>query len=986
MELKRYTSIIILCLSLLSSCSDDIQSSIGNVSSDSFSGNLKTITLQNGMDGFQKSSFTLVLTSDSGIEITRTGTHSRSGGVSTLTLKEGLKSGDYRLLYLTDVDTTANAKWTDYGLGCRIRVNKEETSADVIDSYNSDFQLYGAGNKENPFVICSTSHLTRLRDITNSQISNEMLTDSTYFSQYIDLDLDVASFHAHKLYGWDPIGNQNVCPFRGVYDGNKHKITGLWISRSETCGIGLFGHAESATICNIVVEDASIEGDFAVGSILGAAVTRGDRQSQTNIFNCTTKGGKITGKKGSAAIGGIVGLVDLNARIVIDSCYNKNTNVDGSYGVGGIVGIGSLFSRTSVRGCNNEADVRSGYTGCGGIAGSCDTLYVMSCKNYGKITGCASFTENDNENGGIGSGGIAGGAGRSYFYTCNNYGEVTGHTGVGGILGSTCSSAQNGYYNNAMMKSCGNEASVSGYTSVGGICGEAQFGCYSVYNTGNITALSQSAIAGGIVGNTSVSVVHNAINSGQVNVTSAECIGGIVGKTTWGTLFACQNSGNINSNAKYLGGIVALAGSQTVVNYCANFGDIESNGKGYVGGIIGEVGDPREWSVLNTITCIIGGIDCALGIIGPTLAVSGLEYVQEAHRFEFLLQIENWEKIHKVAHVTELVFDAIALAYDWGLKIYELVEFLSVEEFEELMEEIAVQAGEIDTANTEKIKSLRSSAAENVVLFSGLNKDAVSSYVGNIESLIETYESADGNIEAINYNLCNERETRAKGVHKFKKALEIVHTVFGCVTLAVSTAAFVASFIAAPGSQPAIAMAFVGGVSTVVGGVNAIAENCDDYQENIVSITQCVNMGEITAESAERVGGIAGHLQQFSFMGDCLNTAQYGGTKGKSAGIAGRSDSQSDLFCCLNLGSKWEEPLVYTSHSTSCKATYFLAEAFPDRASTSEEPSIKLNNLADKSKYPGSWDFSSAKPVWSVVNKSGEFPVPKHSKMETKCY
>ena len=109
-----------------------------NVGSDVYGGRLKEIVLPNGMDGFRQSSFVLVMRSGTGSVVKRSGTHTRIDGVSKLTLNEGLKAGDYRLMYLADSEEESD-DGTGYGLGCRIRVSSNETTAEIIDNYNSDF-------------------------------------------------------------------------------------------------------------------------------------------------------------------------------------------------------------------------------------------------------------------------------------------------------------------------------------------------------------------------------------------------------------------------------------------------------------------------------------------------------------------------------------------------------------------------------------------------------------------------------------------------------------------------------------------------------------------------------------------------------------------------------------------------------------------------------------------------------------------------------
>ena len=101
----------------------------------------------------------------------------------TLTLDTGLRTGTYRLLAL-EVPTIENGTdtvWTDYGLGCRVRISAENHSATVLDTFNSEFELVGDGSETNPFIISSAEHLWRLRDFTNSDENNTKLTGKPIF-------------------------------------------------------------------------------------------------------------------------------------------------------------------------------------------------------------------------------------------------------------------------------------------------------------------------------------------------------------------------------------------------------------------------------------------------------------------------------------------------------------------------------------------------------------------------------------------------------------------------------------------------------------------------------------------------------------------------------------------------------------------------------------------------------------------------------------
>lgn len=187
--------------------------------------------------------------------------------------------------------------------------------------------------------------------------------------------------------------------------------------------------------------------------------------------------------------------------------------------------------------CENDGDVTSEYTGAGGLAGSVDTLIIASCENRGHIKGSISYQEGDENNGGYGTGGIVGGSGISYIYTCFNTGDVEGSIGVGGIIGSTRLGTEELTFNNTLLKVCSNAGKISGKLSVGGLCGEAQFGGVSVYNTGDVSATGDAACVGGIAGNTSIAVVHDALNTGKICSYSMGHAGGVLGKTAWGAIF-----------------------------------------------------------------------------------------------------------------------------------------------------------------------------------------------------------------------------------------------------------------------------------------------------------------------------------------------------------------------------------------------------------------------------------------------------------------
>lgn len=134
--------------------------------------------------------------------------------------------------------------------------------------------------------------------------------------------------------------------------------------------------------------------------------------------------------------------------------------------------------------------------------------------------------------------------------------------------------------------------------------------------------------------------------------------------------------------------------------------------------------------------------------------------------------------------------------------------------------------------------------------------------------------------------------------------------------LVVSAASFVASIFTG-GSTLGIAVLAAGAVATTAGGANAIVETCTDYKANIVVVSQCANLGTIKADNADRVGGIAGHFQQYCYMADCLNAGYYGGTSDNNSGIV---DCADVIFCVAPLQSRIVFIKFFTTFVFVCKA------------------------------------------------------------------
>jgi len=112
---------------------------------------------------------------------------------------------------------------------------------------------FGTGTIENPYVIENVATLDKIR---------------ADLSAHYELETDI---DANKSRTWNvgdgftPIGDEEA-PFTGSTDGRGHKITGLYIGRSNEDLVGLFG-VNAGSIERIDLYDIEITGNTTVGGI-----------------------------------------------------------------------------------------------------------------------------------------------------------------------------------------------------------------------------------------------------------------------------------------------------------------------------------------------------------------------------------------------------------------------------------------------------------------------------------------------------------------------------------------------------------------------------------------------------------------------------------------------------------------------------------------------------------------------------------------------
>jgi len=189
------------------------------------------------------------------------------------------------------------------------------------------------------FEIAGADQLAGLAQLVNGGIN----FDGKTVALANDIDLSVYGRGYNRGQGWIPIGREHLTSFWGVFDGNKKKMTGLFIDDITLGHAGLFAYVRvRSTIRNLGLQDVNINGGELVGGLAASA-------TDSRIENCYVTGTII----GTRTAGGLI--ASLTHSQLTDSY--STANVTGTGNVGGLVGSSGGFF--NIIGCYSTGEVRS---------------------------------------------------------------------------------------------------------------------------------------------------------------------------------------------------------------------------------------------------------------------------------------------------------------------------------------------------------------------------------------------------------------------------------------------------------------------------------------------------------------------------------------------------------------------------------------------------------------------------------------------------
>ena len=377
-------------------------------------------------------------------------------------------SSDNRLELVAERNVEINADVTATG-----------TNAGLVVTYGAGGEyIFGAGGKvtlsgANASLAINGQAYTLIHNVNQLQDMNNDRAGHYALAEDIDASA-TATWNTNA--GFVSVGDSTT-KFTGNFNGHGHTISELFIDRSGTNNVGLFGYTRDATIANVGMVDGSIIGADNVGGLVGLQVFG----SITNAYATGAVSGEnyvgglvgwqqgdITNAYATGAVSGdtnVGGLVAAQfAGSSITNAYATGT-VSGDDYVGGLVG----YSSTSITNAYATGAVLSkefvgglvGYQdGTGRITNAYATGVVSGDTNVGGLVGYQDGTSSSTSP-----------------YTgriTNAYatGAVSGNTFVGGLIGSQLGNITNSYWDvdttgqaNASGTNTGTQTNVVGLTN-----------------------------------------------------------------------------------------------------------------------------------------------------------------------------------------------------------------------------------------------------------------------------------------------------------------------------------------------------------------------------------------------------------------------------------------------------------------------------------------------------------------------------------------
>ena len=214
--------------------------------------------------------------------------------------------------------------------------------------------------------------------------ANHINTVDRTASAVLTADIDLEGKPDGTGRHWTPIGStgENSNNFRGVFDGQNHTITGLYVEGGRA-GLGFFGEVRTGTVKNFTIYGEVVvntEVDY-VGGVIGSTCglngsDHGLERNGATIQNITSYVNLTAKTHGIGRIGGFIGYA--NHETLIENCSWHGTFDAGIYrvdsGAGGFIGRIYDSANVTIRNCAAYGTIMTSYKS--GTFNSQNTIYI----------------------------------------------------------------------------------------------------------------------------------------------------------------------------------------------------------------------------------------------------------------------------------------------------------------------------------------------------------------------------------------------------------------------------------------------------------------------------------------------------------------------------------------------------------------------------------------------------------------------------------
>ncbi|MBS7398067.1 MAG: hypothetical protein KIG32_06575, partial [Ruminiclostridium sp.] len=476
----------------------------------------------------------------------------------------------------------------------------------------------------------------------NTSYNAVLTADITVNSGVIDSNGNLAS-DTTGFMQWTPMGTSDK-PYKGIFDGQGHKISGLYFNTPSIQYVGFFGRIGTGTIKNLGVVDSYFLGNQYVGGICGYSVNG-------IISGCYS----ISAVYGEYSCGGICGNNDSGA--ITNCCSNSD--------IGPLDAVGSYYDDSRITNTISKTTDEfergvAAYVLNGGESPAVwgqeigvDKLPVFGGMPVYATTGCVTYSNDPAKTGAkehdfSKGNGICDDCGAHQpalsvngVYQISNANELywfaeevnSGNTSINAVL------TANIKVNEGVLNSDGTLASDTsgfkkwmpiGYNNkneyIGTFDGQGHTisGLYVNYPTSIFIGLFGNLGSNGTIKN--VGVVNSYLSG-------SSSVGGICGFSD-GTITGCYNTSTVIGTTDIIGGIAGYNGN--TVSDCYNTGKVD--GAYQVGGICGVSADNTSDDIVTISNCYNSGAISGAETVG---GVCGLNQTENENSVSTIIYCYN---------------------------------------------------------------------------------------------------------------------------------------------------------------------------------------------------------------------------------------------------------------------------------------------------------------------------------------------------------